>query len=72
MFRDAPVFEPTLPQVDEEAEPDQLIASESGDPDSALYEEAHRLAERYDAPANVLLPAQSQLDRFFLGLPPDA
>ena len=65
--RDAPVSEPTRPQLNEDAVPDQLIASEGGDADSALYEEAHRLAERYGAPADVLLQTQSQLDRFFLG-----
>ena len=65
--RDAPVSEPTLSQLNEDAVPDQLIASEGGDVDSALYEEAHRLAERYGAPADVLLQTQSQLDRFFLG-----
>ena len=64
---DAPVSAPALSQLDEDAAPDQLIASEGGDADSVLYEEAHRLAERYGAPADVLLQTQSQLDRFFLG-----
>ena len=64
---DAPVSEPKLFQLNEDVEPDQLIASEGGDAESTLYEEAHRLAERYGAPTDVLLQTQSRLDRFFLG-----
>ena len=44
-----------------------LLAQDDESADSALYEEAHRLAERFGAPADQLLLIQSRLDRFFLG-----
>lgn len=49
------------------AEDSGVLASAGGAPDADLYSEAHRLAERYGAPADVLLQNQSRLDRFFLG-----
>ena len=44
-----------------------VLASEGNAADSALYECAHRLAEQFGAPSDVLLQSQSRLDRFFLG-----
>ena len=44
-----------------------VLASEGNAADSALYECAHRLAEQFGAPSDVLLQSQSSLDRFFLG-----
>jgi len=49
------------------AEDHSVLASEGGAAEADLYTEAHRLAERYGAPADELLLAQSRLDRFFLG-----
>jgi ferrous iron transport protein B len=45
----------------------RLLAQDDESADQALYEEAHRLAERFGAPADQLLLTQSRLDRFFLG-----
>ena len=42
-------------------------ASDGSAADSALYEDAHRLAEQYGAPSDVLLQSQARLDQFFLG-----
>ena len=49
------------------ADDSQILASEGGSADEALYAEAHRLAAEYGAPADALLQTQSRLDRFFLG-----
>lgn len=49
------------------AEDPSVLASAGGAPDADLYTDARRLAERYGAPADVLLQNQSRLDRFFLG-----
>jgi len=62
-----------LPQADVEAVPsapdsaDDILAQDDASADAALYAEAHRLAERFGAPSDLLLQAQSRLDRFFLG-----
>ncbi|MEK9920471.1 MAG: ferrous iron transporter B [Halieaceae bacterium] len=44
-----------------------LLARDDESADQTLYDEAHRLAERFGAPADQLLLIQSRLDRFFLG-----
>ena len=49
------------------AQASDVLASEGNAADSALYECAHRLAEQFGAPSDVLLQSQSRLDRFFLG-----
>ena len=49
------------------AQASDVLASEGNAADSALYERAHRLAEQFGAPSDVLLQSQSRLDRFFLG-----
>ena len=49
------------------AQEGDVLASDGGAADSAFYEAAHRLAEQYGAPSDVLLQSQSRLDRFFLG-----
>ena len=49
------------------AQASDVLASEGNAADSALYEWAHRLAEQFGAPSDVLLQSQSRLDRFFLG-----
>ena len=49
------------------AQASDVLASEANAADSALYECAHRLAEQFGAPSDVLLQSQSRLDRFFLG-----
>ncbi len=49
------------------AQASDVLASEGNAADSALYEGAHRLAEQFGAPSDVLLQSQSRLDRFFLG-----
>ena len=49
------------------AQASDVLASEGNAADSALYGRAHRLAEQFGAPSDVLLQSQSRLDRFFLG-----
>ena len=49
------------------AQASDVLASEGNAADSALYECAHRLAEQFGVPSDVLLQSQSSLDRFFLG-----
>lgn len=44
-----------------------LLARDDESADQILYDEAHRLAERFGAPVDQLLLIQSRLDRFFLG-----
>ncbi|MEK9655798.1 MAG: ferrous iron transporter B [Halieaceae bacterium] len=44
-----------------------LLARDDESADQTLYDAAHRLAERFGAPADQLLLIQSRLDRFFLG-----
>ncbi len=53
--------------VSSTADDKPILASEGGAADNELCAEAHRLAEQFGAPADELLRAQSQLDRFFLG-----
>ena len=70
--RAAPVSESKLSKLNEEAESDQLIASEGADADSALYEEAHRLAERYGVPVDVCCRLSHNWIAFFSVLPLEA
>ena len=58
----SPPYEPSTV-----AQASDVLASEGNAADSALYECAHRLAEQFGAPSDVLLQSQSRLDRFFLG-----
>ena len=44
-----------------------LLARDDESADQILYDEAHRLAERFGVPVDQLLLIQSRLDRFFLG-----
>ena len=44
-----------------------LLARDDESADQTLYDEAHRLAERFGVPVDQLLLIQSRLDRFFLG-----
>jgi ferrous iron transport protein B len=60
--------EPSIPSEQSTvAQASDVLASEGNAADSALYECAHRLAEQFGAPSDVLLQSQSRLDRFFLG-----